>query len=160
LLDEQTGKTTIRPVLWDASSKLYINGRKVSSKTFTLATAKQTKVTIKVQPKTGKANTYTVILKRAASTNTSLAYIKASKGLFAKVDSANYTVNLSGTQTSTKFTLKLADKTAKYTMMLDGKKTTSKTVSMKPGTTRTLVITVKPQAGSAYAVTYTIKIVK
>jgi hypothetical protein len=102
LLDEQTGKTTIRPVLADASSKLYINGRKVSSKTFTLANAKQTKVTIKVQPKTGKANTYTVILKRAASTNASLAYIKASKGSFAKVDSANYTVNLSNTQTSTK----------------------------------------------------------
>jgi large repetitive protein len=160
LLDEHTATTTIKPLLADASSKLYINGKKASSKTFTLATAKKTKVTIKVQPKTGKAITYTVTVMRAASTNTSLAYIKASKGSLTKIDSTNYTVSLSNTQTSTTFSLKLADKTAKYTMMLDGKKTTSKTVSMKPGTARTLVITVTPQAGSAYAVRYTHTIVR
>ena len=160
LLDEHTAKTTISPVLADASSKLYINGKRVASKTFTLATAKTTKVTIKVQPKTGKAMVYTVMVKRAASTNTNLAYIKAGKSSLINVGSNNYIVNLSNTQTSTKINLKLADKKAKYTMMLDGKKTSSKTVAMKPGTTRTLVITVTPQAGSAYAVTYTVTFVR
>jgi peptidoglycan/xylan/chitin deacetylase (PgdA/CDA1 family) len=160
LLNEHTAKTTITPKLADESSKLYINGKKASSKTFTLETGKSTKVTIKVQPKSGKANTYTVTIKRAASTNTSLASIKASKGSLKKINTKKYTVNLSSTQTSTTFSLKLADKTAKYTMMLDGKKTSSKTVSMKPGTSRTLVITVTPQAGSAYAIKYTITIIR
>ncbi len=160
VLDENTAKTTIMPLLADASSKLTINGRKASSKTFTLANAKKTKVTIKVQPKTGKAITYTVTIMRAPSTNASLALIKASKGSFAKVGSTNYTVNLLSTQTGTKFTLKLADKKAKYTIRLDGKKTSSKSVSLKPGTTRTLVITVTPQAGIAYAITYTVTITR
>ncbi len=160
LLNERTARTTIKPVLADASSKLYINGRKATSRTVTLATAQKTKVTIKVQPKTGKSMTYTVTVKRAASTNTSLSYIKSSRGSLTKVNATNYTVNLSKTQTSTTFRLKLADKTAKYSMTLDGRRTTSRTVSIKPGATRTLVITVTPQAGSAYAVKYTVKIIR
>jgi hypothetical protein len=158
-LDENTKTTKLTPVLADSSSKLYINGKKATSKTVSLGLGAKTTVTIKVQPKSGKAMTYTVVVKRDKSSNASLASLKASKGTltpkFAPA-TTSYTLELSKTQSSVTFTSKLAEQHATYALYLDGKKTSNRTVALKPGQTRTFVISVKAQKGNITNYTITV----
>lgn len=63
-LPQGIGSVTLKPVKAAAYSKLYINGKLASSKTFTLAPGKNVKATVKVTLPNGTACAYTIIIKR------------------------------------------------------------------------------------------------
>ncbi len=161
-LDENTRQTVITPVLADSTSKLYINGSRVKSKTVTLKYPGSTyRVSIRVLPKTGKSHTYYMTVVRSKSSNAYLNGVSATRGKFSPAfnkDTLEYTLNLTNTQSSTYITPKLAGYRASYKMYLDGKRTYSRTVSVSAGKTRKLEIKVTAQNGATK--TYTIHIVR
>ena len=160
-LNEYTSSVTIAPALADPLSKLYINGRRVSSLKVSLANGKKATVSIQIRPKKGKSFTYKITVIRDKSTNADLAGITVSGG---KLDvpfhksTTKYVINLSNTQSKVRILPKLAYKYSIYMLTLDGKHTTNRTVSLKPGQTRTLKIIVKSQAKTLK--TYTLVITR
>jgi len=158
-LNEYTGSTTVRPTLADSSSKLYINGSRVASKTVMLNPGGKYALKIRVLTKAGKSQYYNVTVVRAKSTNAYLAGLTASKGALSPAfnkDTGSYSIELTNVQSSVSFTPKLADKYAKYSLTVGGKRTSSKTVSLKLNETKTFVVTVTAQAGNTRTYTVTI----
>ena len=150
-LNENTSQTTLTPALADTTSKLYIDGKLAASKTVSLIPGAKATVKIKVLSRAGESEIYTVDVVRAKSTNAYLASLTTSRGTLSPAfdkSKAAFTLKLANTQTSTVITPKLSSTYAKYTMTLNGKRTTSRTVSLKLGETKTLVITVTAQAGN------------
>jgi VCBS repeat-containing protein len=158
-LDEKTGSVTITPKLADSSSKLYIDGRRVTAKKVTLTTGGKDTIKIQVKPKTGKSVYYYIYVSRDKSSNANFSSLRNSRGTMLPAfapDTTNYTVELANTQSSVAFTLRTADKYARYTMAVNGRRTYSRTVSLKLDETKTLVITVKAQDGTTKNYTITI----
>jgi parallel beta-helix repeat protein len=150
-LDEKTSSVTFKPVKAESSATMYINGRRVTSKTFTLKNGKS--ATVKIKVVSGKHNfTYTVVVTRDKSSNTNLKSLKASKGTltpaFAK-SKYEYTLKLTASQSSVSFSFTLEGPGSTYLLNLDNKYVKSKLVSLKKGETRTFKIIVKAQNGKA-----------
>ncbi len=159
-LDEGTAKTTIRAAASNASAKVYINGRKTSSRTVTLQPGGKATVRIQVKLAGGKSTWYTVRVSRAKSTNAELSGIAASSGKLSPGFNAGvteYTLTLPATQCWLKIKPKLASRYASYTITVDGRRAGT-VLTMKSGATKTMRITVRSQAGNKK--TYIIKITR
>lgn len=159
-LSAATAKTTIRAAASDSSARIYINGRKTSSRTVTLQPGGKATVRIQVKSAGGKSAWYTVRVSRAKSANAELSGIAASSGKLSPNFSAGvteYTLTLPATQCWLKIKPKAADRYSSYAITVDGRRAGC-VLTMKAGATKTMRITVRSQAGNKK--TYTVKITR
>lgn len=155
-LDECTGKVTVKPLAAEPSSKVYIAGKRVSSKTVALKPGGKTTLKIQVKPARGKSTFYYVTVVRAKSTNAALKALKASRGAVQPAfagDTEAYTLSLARSQRSVRLVPRLSDRYATWTMYVDGKRTRCSTLALKVGQTRNVVVKVRAQAGNTRAYT-------
>jgi uncharacterized repeat protein (TIGR02543 family) len=142
-LDENTGSITITPAKAYAGASLTINGKKVSSKTVSVACGKSTSLTVKVA--LGRmSTTVKLTVKRAKSTNNLLSSLKASTGTLSPAFDPTvtaYTLTLPAGTARVKLT---ATKTSRLASLTNG----IKTYSLKPGKPVTATIKVKAQSGA------------
>ena len=159
-LDEKTSSVKITPTKADSASKLYINSKSVKSITVSLKSGETKKITIRVQPVSGKNVYYYVTVTRAKSSNADIKSLKSTRGTlqpkFSK-DTTAYTLSLSRWQYYVRMNFVLDSAFSDYSLSLNGRTVHSKTLSIKRGETKTLKITVKAQNGTKKVYTIVIK---
>lgn len=154
-LSEGTASVTFTPVKAASSAKLYLNGAQKTSLKITLDPGKSKTLTMKVVSASNAKATYTVTIKRNASTNDNLKTLTASGCTLTPAFSSGvtaYTVKVPEAKGSVKIKVTKAD--SKATVTINGSKTTSKSISIANGQTKTVTIVVKAQSGATK--TYTI----
>lgn len=157
-LPESTGSVTLKPVKSVSSSRLYINGKLTSSKTFALTPGQIVKATVRVVSATGAACTYTVTIKRNPSSNANLKSLTAAGAALSPAFSQSvlaYTLTVPENKGSVNIKVATAD--SKATATINGSKATSKTISIANGQSKTVTIVVTAQSGAkkTYTVTMT-----
>jgi len=161
-LDEKTSNVKITPTKADSSSKLYINGKSANSITVSLKKGQSKTVSIRVKPKSGSSKYYKITVSRAKSTNANIKKLTVSKGKltppFTKANRA-YTLALTKSQSSVRLSLSLESTYSSYKLYVDGKRTSSRTISLDKGKTKTVRIVVTAQDKSV-SKTYTIVITR
>jgi uncharacterized repeat protein (TIGR02543 family) len=130
------------------------------SKTVSLSNGQTKTVTVTVTAQSGAKKKYTITVTRLPSTNTGLKYLKTNSGSYPLTPAfspgvASYTVTLPANKSSVTISARaLGYKAAVY---FDGAKRTSRKVTLAPGQSVTVRVTVVAQAGNAvdYYITIT-----
>ncbi len=159
VLGEGVTSARITPVLYDKSSTLYIAGRKVSYRDVSFKyMGSSAKYSIKVVPTKAsglKSVTYTLTVKRAASSNKNLARLTYTttgvtvSPVFNKA-TTTYTLTLSNTVSSFKLYPTVEGYKASYKIRAilqdeETERSQSSTVSLKPGESRKIIVRVTAQ---------------
>lgn len=153
-LGENETSVTIFATQQEPHATLKIDGKTVTSKTFTLAaTGAKKDVKITVRSQAGKTNTYTVHITRAKSTNAFLSSITIKPLGYPlnpafSADMLEYTIQLPANVS--KVTLSAAKQSGYATMLFDNRKATSKTVSVLPDSYTDVYIKVTAQDGTTW----------
>lgn len=154
-LDEFTKSTKIYDTV--ATS---LAGASFRSKTVTLSNGQTTKVALTVKAQSGAKKIYTITVKRAPSTNTSLKYLKTSSSSCPLTPAfnpgvTNYTITLPSNRSYV--TISASTLGYKAAVYFDGSKRSSKKVTLAHGQSVTIHITVVAQAGNTvdYYITVT-----
>jgi hypothetical protein len=150
-LDEYTGSVSFTPVKENDAAVMTI--QKIVQPSFTASVANGKTLTVKIKLTYGKASkVYTVVVKRAKSTNNALASLTSSAGsLVPGFDPGvlNYAITLPEGTPSVTLTAAAADPLAKVSPK-------TKTYTLKNGQTKTATIKVRAQSGATRTYTVTI----
>lgn len=153
--------TTITPAKADSTATMLIDGSSVTSETVTVSPGQSKDVLIALTAQDGvTTKTYTVHITRAISSNANLSGIALTNGTLSPTFSSSttaYTVALANTVTGTTVTPTKADSTA--TMLIDGSSVTNETVTLNPGQSKDVTITIIAQDGVTTK-TYTVHITR
>lgn len=121
---------------------------------YTLKNGQTVKATFKVKAQSGGTRTYTVLITRAKSTNTSLSFLKVGGGTLTprfSAGTASYAVTLPAKTAAAVITAKAADPLSKVT--INGTKKAALTVKLANGQSATVTVTVVSQAGNSTSYT-------
>ncbi|MDP2891779.1 MAG: cadherin-like beta sandwich domain-containing protein [Bacillota bacterium] len=161
-LDEFTPGVTISAAKQETHATLKIDGRRVTSKTYTLNPGRSKTVRVTVRSQAGVTKRYTVVISRAPSTNADLSLIRTNSVLYPIApafdkDTLAYTVSLPAAKSSIKIYAKKIDRYAK--IRINGRVTSSKTITLPAGGSTDVIIVVTSQSGTVVK-TYTVTVTR